>query len=242
MAEAPAGRLLPGPGWALAAFVAYLLPALFVWTFLIQLEVVVPPARGEPLRAEHIEWGMVCQTANCLCAIGLVLLAWPGAGFHRVGTVRALLAYGAFLLLWVPVFLLLYLTVMRELGEPVQAQPHLLYFAAADPSRPGMWLAVLVAGLLGPLAEEVVFRGYLHGAARLYVGRHAAVWSVALVFGLVHGLDKALPLAALGALLGYLREATGSLWAPFLVHAVHNSLTVALVAFQPRLVQELYSR
>lgn len=242
MAGRPADGPLPGPGWALAAFLAYWLPGVFVWAVLIDAGLVAPRAPGEPPGVAHIEWGMVCQAVNCLCAVAMVLLASPGAGFRPVGTLRALLAYGAFLLLWVPVFLLLYLRVMGELGQPVEAQSHLLYLAGADPSRPGMYFALLVAGLLGPLAEEVVFRGYMHSAARLYAGRHAAVWSVAVVFGLVHGLDKALPLAALGVLFGYLREATGSLWAPFLAHAAHNVLNVTLVMVRPDLLQELYPR
>ena len=107
-------KLLPGPEWALAAFLAFVFPGQLAWLWLLQSGIVEPPAVGEPLGPEHVEWGLVCQAINCLCVLVLTRFASPGIGIGRIGTGRALLWYLGFLLLWVPVCLVLYLQVMRE--------------------------------------------------------------------------------------------------------------------------------
>ncbi len=86
-----------------------------------------------------------------------------------------------------------------------------------------------VAGLTA-LAEELFFRGLLHGWLR----KHLRLWPTALVagaiFGLVHGLEFAVPITLFGVLLSWLRERVGLL-ACVAAHLVHNASVLVLVRY-----------
>lgn len=92
-------------------------------------------------------------------------------------------------------------------------------------------LAVLVV-TLGPLVEEVMFRGVLLSAVSRYVGNGWAVMLTAALFAVVHLPDLsflwyALPnLALLGLMLGWLRVQSGSIWPAVLAHGANNLLAV----------------
>ncbi len=100
---------------------------------------------------------------------------------------------------------------------------------------------VLVVVGVGPLVEELLFRGVLLSAL---IKRWPVGWAVAgssLLFALVHlpGLDYqwyALPnLLLLALLLAGLRLRSGSIWPAVLAHGVNNLLAVAVwfVAINP---------
>jgi membrane protease YdiL (CAAX protease family) len=87
---------------------------------------------------------------------------------------------------------------------------------------------VVVFALVGPIVEELTFRGLGYGLLRRY-GQTAAVLAVGLAFGLWHGLVEALPiLVALGVGLTYLRARTESLYPPIVLHATFNAAALAL--------------
>lgn len=85
--------------------------------------------------------------------------------------------------------------------------------------------------ILPPIAEEIIFRGFLFTSLRAKYKFHTATVITSIMFGVAHlqfGADA--PLLWLAALdtfilsyfLCYLREKTGSLWAPIFLHAVKN--------------------
>ncbi|WP_199100864.1 CPBP family intramembrane glutamic endopeptidase [Dyella sp. ASV21] len=94
-----------------------------------------------------------------------------------------------------------------------------------------MPLALLVV-TLGPLVEELLFRGVLLSAVARYVGSGWSVLITAALFAVVHLPDLAflwyaLPnLAVLGLLLGWLRVQSGSIWPAVLAHGMNNLLAV----------------
>jgi uncharacterized protein len=91
-----------------------------------------------------------------------------------------------------------------------------------------LWLALLFGGLIGPLLEEMLFRGLiLRGFLDRYKPWHAILLS-ALLFGVFHlNVWQFFTAFFLGLLLGWLYWKTGSLWPCFILHALHNS-TVTL--------------
>ncbi len=90
-----------------------------------------------------------------------------------------------------------------------------------------LWLMAGAAVVAAPLCEEVVFRGYLYGAAKRFAGPWVAGFFSALVFASVHGsLVALLPLFVFGCLLVYVYEKTGSIWAPIAIHFCFNGATV----------------
>lgn len=95
-------------------------------------------------------------------------------------------------------------------------------------------LAAAVVAIVVPAGEEILFRGLALGALRQRFTRHIAVGISALVFAAAH-LQPAqlLALAALGWVLGYLYDATGSLLPGMIAHSLHN-LVMLFVVQAPR--------
>jgi membrane protease YdiL (CAAX protease family) len=95
----------------------------------------------------------------------------------------------------------------------------------------GPWQVVLFASVVigAPLAEEVVFRGYLLPALRQRMELHEAVFVQALLFSAVH-MDPIgfLPRLLLGLVFGYLVAMTGSLWSSVFAHALNNGVSTVL--------------
>ncbi len=103
---------------------------------------------------------------------------------------------------------------------------------AALPGAGGLLGGLLVLGLvvLGPLGEEVLFRGLVLRGLWSDGSPIRAVAISALLFGLFH-LEPvhAAGAAVLGLYLGWLRVITGSLWAPVAAHVLNNGIWYALV-------------
>lgn len=96
---------------------------------------------------------------------------------------------------------------------------------------------LILAVVLAPLLEELVFRGLLQTLLLETLGREAR-WRVVILagcaFAAVHvgSVESwhALPgLLVLGIVLGWLYERTGSVWPCIAVHAGFNALNIALV-------------
>lgn len=107
----------------------------------------------------------------------------------------------------------------------------LAHYAANLPgTAPETTLAVVAVVIAGPLAEELVFRGLVHRVFSLTWGSWPAIAVSALLFGLVHGEPwYLLGLIAVGAMLGFVWEATRSLTCCWLAHAVHNGVSLAVM-------------
>jgi len=92
------------------------------------------------------------------------------------------------------------------------------------------WLLVFALVVAAPLAEEILFRGFLFaGVSASRLGRLGAVFVSAAVWSAIHtqyGYYGHAILLALGLLLGWARFKTGSLYAPLVMHALNNTVAV----------------
>jgi membrane protease YdiL (CAAX protease family) len=100
-----------------------------------------------------------------------------------------------------------------------------------------MLLFALLVGVLAPIAEEFLFRGFLYRALRNGLGIAGAAIVSGLFFGGMHidamtseRLLQVVPLALLGVLLALLYQFTGTLWSAIAVHATNNSIAVMAFA------------
>ena len=134
--------------------------------------------------------------------------------------------------------------VATELGFPSPEVNHGLLQQMREMDDPAQLAALIFSAvIIGPLLEEIVFRGLAQTSLLNFFGRRAR-WRVILlasaVFAAAHvGLTTwhALPgLFVLGVVLGWLYERTGSLWPPILVHAGFNGLNVWVVLVKPEWV------
>lgn len=92
-------------------------------------------------------------------------------------------------------------------------------------------MVFLVAVVLAPLLEEMMFRGYFYRALRTRLAAPAAIALSAAFFAGVHpqGLLGFPMLLAVGTVLATLREWRGSIWASVAAHACTNGLTLLIV-------------
>jgi uncharacterized protein len=94
--------------------------------------------------------------------------------------------------------------------------------------------AVLVIAA-APLAEELLFRGFIYRCLRNRLSSLTATAVVAVTFGAVHfsgseTLELLPPLVLLGALFCVLYERTGSLLPSIALHALNNAIAFAVTA------------
>jgi membrane protease YdiL (CAAX protease family) len=89
-------------------------------------------------------------------------------------------------------------------------------------------LNLFAFALIGPIAEELTFRGLGFYLLQRY-GQTAAIIVIGIMFGLWHGLVEALPvLIVFGTGLAYLRSRTNSIYPGMILHVTFNA--VALLA------------
>ncbi|HEX5212484.1 MAG TPA: CPBP family intramembrane glutamic endopeptidase [Pseudolabrys sp.] len=108
-----------------------------------------------------------------------------------------------------------------------------LYFdkALAEGLLPLLWLNII---LFAPIAEEMVFRGFLYrGWSQTRLGPSATIVLTAILFGLIHIQYDWFGMASIaisGLIMGWLRWRSGSLVLPILAHATNNTIVATIVA------------
>jgi membrane protease YdiL (CAAX protease family) len=90
----------------------------------------------------------------------------------------------------------------------------------------GLALTAVGICLFGPVVEELYFRGLLYHSLRRW-GVPVAITGSSILFSLVHGVPRAIPvLFVLGALFALLAEKTDSIIPAAVLHALNNSLAM----------------
>ncbi len=152
-------------------------------------------------------WAMARLRAGKAWAL---LLGWTPFKTDRVywGLLLASMVYG-------PLASLLMQYLNPDLKLSLTLPEHPLAIAA------GVCLVVVLA----PLAEELLFRGWIYTALRWRFGFSVALWATAILFGIAHWESThlyALAILPMGLVLGYVRERTGSTRATTLFHMIYN--------------------
>ena len=92
----------------------------------------------------------------------------------------------------------------------------------------GAALAVVALALVGPLVEELLFRGLLTAAFRRRFGPIRTALLTAALFALAHVLPRVIPpIFILGLALALVYERVGSTLPGILVHCLYNGIAVA---------------
>lgn len=140
-------------------------------------------------------------------------------------------AFGT-LLVALPVLTLLSLgwtELLRACGLPDEPQDLIARFAESK-SVFVIGGMLLVACVMAPLSEELLFRAGLYRFIRQKIGRTPALLISSLCFGALHGNWAGfLPLAVLGMLLALVYEATGSIRVVIVAHGLFNLNTILIV-------------
>ena len=92
-----------------------------------------------------------------------------------------------------------------------------------------MWSVVLLIGVIGPLSEELCFRGFILQNLRSSGRAAASVILSAVMFAFIHmNFNQASYAFLLGIFLALVVEASGSLWTSVIIHMFFNSFEVVL--------------
>lgn len=143
------------------------------------------------------------------------------------------------------------LTVTNLFSGVDIAQPQELPFSQSMlGTRMHFFWAFTTLVMIVPLAEEMLFRGYLYGKLKKF----APVWVAILISGAAFGLAHlwtggsgplqwavAVDTFVMGLVLGLLRDRTGAIWAGVLLHALKNGIAFYFLFINPQMVNEIRS-
>lgn len=119
--------------------------------------------------------------------------------------------------------------IHRRFPEPDHTNHLAELFVAANPAgRIAMGIAI---GFVGPLVEELLFRGAIFGPMLRRHPTNVVIVSTAAIFAMVHFEARVmLPIFLLGLTMGVLRAVSGSLWPSVLFHCGFNGTQFADLA------------
>jgi uncharacterized protein len=237
---APAYRTLtPWPvGWAVAAAALITLAGILAAILFVGVaNLTQPPAAGE----SSIAQGHVAMTTLGVWQATTIVLTlaagslWGGRisdvlalGRPRAGPLVYLSAILAMIGLQLIVSVVQYLFVSGDMFADLRPFVDIAI-------GPNWALALLVVGIGAPLAEELLFRGFLLSAlAKTRAGfSGAAVVSTTLWTALHAGysLIGIVEVFSIGLFFSWMLYRTGSLRVPIFCHALYNSLIVCMLRF-----------
>jgi membrane protease YdiL (CAAX protease family) len=91
-------------------------------------------------------------------------------------------------------------------------------------------MLLIVVAFIGPVVEEVFFRGFLYSAFKKNWGVLPALFVSSILFSVVHlQVYSFIPLFLIGWLLAYLFEKTTSLFPAIFLHAIYNLILILIL-------------
>jgi tetratricopeptide (TPR) repeat protein len=140
-------------------------------------------------------------------------------GLSLVGLVVAL-SFGSWCVEW----------LARVMHRPVTVQeiiPLIKYAVSASPVA-----AILAIVIVGPIAEEIIFRGLIYGALERRVHVLGAMLISSFLFALAHlQVTHFIPIFCLGIALNWARWKSGSLGLPIVLHVLNNGVALIVLRF-----------
>lgn len=177
----------------------------------LSLPVILVTVRG----ARLYQMGMHCShfTRNVLVGIGAYFLAFPPVSITFLGA--------------------------QELFE---RREHVLeQLIRESPTLDRIVVSTLLAVVVAPLFEELLFRGILLPWLRRVLGVWPAIVTSSLLFAVLHAdaWPAPIPLFVLALFLGYLAYRTSSLVAPIVLHATFNGVSMLALVLQVKFSSHL---
>lgn len=113
-------------------------------------------------------------------------------------------------------------TGLDKISKSYQSVAEVLYSG-------GILLEIITVGILGPICEELVFRGLMFHRMCQYIKPEAAVVLSALIFGIYHGnIVQGVYAFILGVIIAVCYRRFGTIWAPIGIHVAANITSVCM--------------
>lgn len=93
-----------------------------------------------------------------------------------------------------------------------------------------MMMAFLALVVIAPVAEEIVFRGWLYGKLRRHTWAIPAILLTSVAFGVAHGQwNVGITVGVMSVFMCLIREMTGTVYGGMIVHMLKNGLAFYLL-------------
>lgn len=219
-------------------------PALLIWVFasIIVAQLAIGYLLLWVLGAEKLQlpiWTAVYSAASYILALALIIFV-PWKIFKKWQTNRKELGLIGWPT-WTDIGLAIVgFIVAILLGAGLSALFSFFpWFDAAEAQDVGFSLglygtdraiAFFILVVIAPVAEELIFRGWLYGKLRQKIPVPLAIFLVSLLFALIHGQwNVGVSVFALSIVLCGLREVTGTIYAGILTHMLKNGIAFYLL-------------
>jgi membrane protease YdiL (CAAX protease family) len=251
----------PGTGkrvwgfWATVGFGAVVMIVSFFIQTLVALAFIIiglftlpvpsssPPRFGELYRAILESFGAyegmaaaistVASAIICGILIFAIIKARRGASFSEYLGFRRISLKSVLVMLAVTAGFLALSAVLVELMKIPEDSDFIVGIYSTSVSPVLLWAALVV---FAPFFEEALFRGFLfEGFRQSRIGVIGAIILTALLWALSHvqyNYYGIVTILVLGIILGVVRQKTGSLFGPMLIHAVNNAAALLLLMVQ----------
>jgi hypothetical protein len=217
----------------LGLFLGAIIPSFLVATLLLRLgRYLAPSVFGnqsiQTLVFQAIIYGLLLGALYCLIAIRYGMPFWSSLGW-TMNFQGAWLCVAAAPVLAIGSSLIAALLRAPTVSSPIE---DLLK------DRQSRVVIILFVTLLGPIFEELVFRGFLLPLLARALGSWPGILLAALPFALLHGQQNQwawqilLSVGIAGVAFGYARERTGSTAAAALLHIGYNTTLMAAALAQ----------
>jgi len=159
------------------------------------------------------------------------------AGFFKIGFLRTL-GTGAILLFFAyPLIGFAEIINQRVFGGGSSKQNIVEFFSASRTLEERIMIIVFAVAI-APIVEEFVFRFFIYGVLKRYVGCLLGVILSSLLFAAAHAhFPSFVPLFVLGSCFAIAYEWSGSILVSMTMHSLFNSLTLTALAF-PEIISQ----
>ncbi len=234
--QSPAPSPQP-PFWTyldLGFFLSLLLPSLFIAALIVKAFSRVIPF-GKPfqaLLAQLLAYALIFTSLYLLLHLRYGQSFWKSLGWtFPVSAVVASFLAGPLLAITVGL-----------LGNVLRTPEIPLPFQQMLENRPTLILFAIFVVILGPLCEELAFRGFLMPLLVRSFGPATGIIVTGLLFGSLHGPEygwhwqHAVLISVAGMVFGWVRFRTGSTAAAVAIHSTYNLTQFAAFLVQNRTV------
>ena len=158
-------------------------------------------------------------------------------GFFRISFFRTL-GMGAILLFFAYPLVGFSEAINQRLFGGGSSKQNIVEFFSGSRTLQERILIIIFAVAIAPIVEEFVFRFFIYGVLKRYVGCFLGVILSSLLFAAAHAhLPSLVPLFVLGSCFAIAYEWSGSILVSMTMHSLFNSLTLIALAF-PEIISQ----
>lgn len=159
------------------------------------------------------------------------------AGFFKIGFVRVV-GTGIILLLAAYPLIALANSITQRFFGGGSSRQNIVELFSGSPTIEQRIMVIVFAVAIAPVVEEFLFRFFLYGVIKRYLGLFLGISVNALLFAAAHAhFPSFAPLFVLGCCFTVAYEWSGSILVAMMMHSLFNSVTLVVLAF-PDLVSQ----